>query len=235
VPADSCRYPAPGAAEPRRRDVTAVLGDFQTLLADIYQLDVAYDVDDFVITDPAIAQMLDFGGRSADEKLLISEQDGHAEVSLYLEAGVVERLTEQDPCSRLDARNLADFWTALEGVSHFAYYAWNAALEKPVRLLEMELQAEVDKFIATAVLLGRQGERLPPALHQWLFDLPRFDRQLSADELDRYRLANRYAGKYCLKLAPRLADGTLDEAVRQELMRFYRLSQPNKIQHIESR
>src|SRR5690606_28496586 len=158
-----------------------------------------------------------------------------AEVSLYLEAGVVERLHEHDPLHRLDGSNLADFWTALEGVSHFAYYAWNAAVEKPVRLLEMELQAEVDKYIATAVLLRRQGERPPAGLHQWLFDLPTYDQRLSADELARYRLANHYAGKYCLKLAPELAEGLLDDAMRDELHRFYRLTQPSKIQHIESR
>ena len=211
-----------------------MIRSFQTLLADIYRLDVAYDVEDFLITDPRVAALLDADGRSVEEKLLIAERDGQAEVSLYLEASVVERLVAQDPLRRLDERNLADFWTALEGVSHFAYYAWNAALVKPVRLLEMELQAEVDKFIATAVLLRRQGERTPAGLHQWLFDMPRFDGQLSAGELDRYRLANRYAGKYCLKLASGLAEGALGEAMRDELHRFYRLTQPNKIRHNDS-
>lgn len=211
-----------------------MLAHFQTLLADIYRLDVTYDIEDFVITDPRIAALLDSGGRSAEEKLLIAEGDGQAEVSLYLEASVVERLMAHNPLRRLDEANLADFWTVLEGVSHFAYYAWNAALEKPVRLLEMELQAEVDKFIATAVLLGRQGERTPAGLHQWLFDVPRFDGRLAPDELERYRLANRYAGKYCLKLAPDLEDGALDGTLRDELHRFYRLTQPSKIRHIES-
>lgn len=228
------RY-AEGSPQPERGPDLAVLADFQTLLAEIYQLDVAYDVDDFVITDPELAGLLGGDGRDVEEKLLIAERDGQAEVALYLEAGVVERLSARDPLHRLDERNLADFWTALEGVSHFAYYAWNAALEKPVRLFEMELQAEVDKFVATAVLLARQSGRLPPSLHQWLFDLPRFDRNLTAEELDRYRLANHYAAKYCLKLAQALAGSGLDGAMRQELKHFYRLSQPLKIRHIETR
>jgi len=231
---DTRRY-ADGGLAPERGPGLAVLADFQTLLSEIYRLDVAYDVDDFVITDPELAGLLHGDGRAVEEKLLIAEREGQAEVALYLEAGVVERLSARDPLRRLDERNLADFWTALEGVSHFAYYAWNAALEKPVRLLEMELQAEVDKFVATAVLLARQGGRLPPSLHQWLFDLPRFDRNLTADELDRYRLANHYAGKYCLKLVPALAGSGLDGAMRQELQHFYRLSQPHKIRHIETR
>jgi len=212
-----------------------LLGDFQTLLADIYELEMSYRVDDFVTTDARVASLLDTEGRTVEEKLLIAEGDGDAEVSLYLEAGLVERLAEHDPLRRLDERNLADFWTAFEGVSHFAYYAWNASLEKPVRLLEMELQAEVDKFIATNVLLQRQGERPPAGLHQWLFELPRYDRRLSEAELRRYRCANHYAGKYCLKLVPGLAQGLNDRGLWRELRRFYRLSQPNKIHHIESR
>lgn len=213
-----------------------MLGNLQSLLADIYELEMAYHVDDFVTTDSRVAELLDVNGRPVDEKLLISERDDHADVMLYLEAELIERLAASDPLTRLDESNLADFWTAFEGVSHFAYYAWNASLDKPVRLLEMELQAEVDKFIATSVVLERQGERPPPGLHEWLFGRTRFDHRLTPGELHRYRCANHYAGKYCLKLGPELARGFgRDEGLRRELMAFYRLSQPNKIRHIESR
>ena len=58
---------------------------------------------------------------------------------------------------RLNENNVADYWTALEGVSHFTYYAWNAARDKPVSLFELELQAEVDKFVTTGILLREHG------------------------------------------------------------------------------
>ena len=211
------------------------LGGFQALLSEFYALDLAYEVDDFVTTDADLARALDAGGRELDEKLLIAETDGEAEVSLYLEPGVLERLAQSDPLEKLDADNLEDFWTAFEGVSHFTYYAWNAQLEKPVTLLELELQAEVDKYVATTLLLLRQGQRQPRGLHHWLFEMPRLDARLDGDELDRYRSANRYAGKYCRKLAPAIARGAADEATRAELRRFYRLSQASKIEHIEAR
>lgn len=212
-----------------------MLGELQTLLKDIYALDIAHDVGDFLITDADVAAVLDAGGRASEEKLLIEEADGEAKVALYLARELVGRLQRHDPTARLDERNLADFWTVCEGVSHFNYYAWRAAANRPVTLLEMELQAEVDKFVATAALLVRQGERLPPRLHHWLFDLPTFDEQLSADELERYRSANRYAGKYCRQLGARLAGGLDDENLVRELRHFYRLPQPAKIEHIESR
>src|SRR5690349_12141641 len=137
------------------------LGGLQALLRELYALDLEYEVDDFLTTDADLARALDGGGRELDEKLLIAETDGEAEVSLYLEPSVLERLACSDPLTKLDSANLADFWTAFEGVSHFTYYAWNAQLEKSVTLLEMELQAEVDKFVATTLLLERQGQRQP--------------------------------------------------------------------------
>ena len=209
------------------------LGGLQALLSEFYALDLEYEVDDFVTTDEELARALDGGGRELDEKLLIAENDGEAEVSLYLEERLLERLERSDPLTRLDSDNLEDFWTAFEGVSHFTYYAWNAQLEKPVTLLEMELQAEVDKYVATTLLLLRQGQRHPRGLHHWLFELPRLDERLDGEELDRYRRANRYAGKYCRKLAPAIARDAADEALKSELRRFYRFSQASKIEHIE--
>jgi hypothetical protein len=211
-----------------------LLGNLQALLSEFYALDVPYSVDDFVTTDATFARALDGGGRQVDEKLLIAEADGEAEVCLYLEQRLLERLERSDPLSRLDGDNLEDFWTAFEGVSHFTYYAWNAQHEKAVTLLEMELQAEVDKFVATALLLLRQGNRNADGLHHWLFELPQLDRRLAGDELDRYQRANRYAAKYCRKLAASSARGPADEPVQGELRRFYRLSHASKIDHIEA-
>jgi hypothetical protein len=211
-----------------------LLARLQALLHELYALEVAYGVDDFLITDAVVARSLDAGGRDVDEKLLIAEADGEAEVALYLERELLERLTEHDPLTRLDAANLADFWAALEGVSHFTYYAWNAQREKSVTLFELELQAEVDKFVTTGMLLKQQHGREPHDLHGWLFDRPQLDVELRGAERERYRRANRYAGKYCRRLGPALKRGADDEAVQRELRRFYRLSQQSKLAHIDA-
>ena len=212
-----------------------LLEQLQTLLSDLYALEVSYDVNDFLITDERLASALDTEGRCIEEKLLISEGDDEtAGVSLYLKAELLERLQRNNPSRRLDGGNLNDFWTALEGISHFVYYAWNAHKDKSVTLLEMELQAEVDKFVATSVLLHRQGSGSPAGLHHWLFTLSEFDKQLTPSERVRYEDANRYAGKYCRSLVSRLGLGQMGEDLRAELRRFYRLSQPAKIQHIEA-
>lgn len=209
-------------------------GKLQSLLHELYALDVAYGVDDFLITDATFARALDKGGRDVDEKLLIAETDGEAEVALFLERELLERLTERDPLTCLDDGNLADFWAALEGVSHFTYYAWNAERDKNVTLFELELQAEVDKFVTTGLLLKQQSGREPHELHGWLFDKPQLDGELQGVERERYRRANRYAGKYCRRLGAALMGRGDAEAVQSELRRFYRLSQQSKLAHIDA-
>jgi hypothetical protein len=211
-----------------------LLGQMQVLLTELYDLKIAHDVRDFLIIDAELATLLDGGARDADERLLIAQGGDDAEVSLYLQRDLLARLEESDPVTRLTEHNLADFWTVFEGVSHFTYFAWRASIDMPVSLLEMELQAEIDKFVATAMLLHRQGERPPSSLHHWLFELPKFDRELEAEELDRYRRANYYAAKYCRKIWPDLTKARHGQRLRQELRRFYRLPRPAKIGHIEA-
>ncbi len=207
-----------------------LLAKLQSMLHELYALDVGYAVSDFLITDAVLAGALDAGGRKSDEKLLIAEADGEADVALYLEQELLDRLAQRDPLRRLDRDNLADFWSALEGVSHFIYYAWNAARDKSVSLFELELQAEVDKFVTTSMLLREQTGRQPTGLHGWLFDSPTLAAELGDEERERYRRANRYAAKYCSRL-PQAADAA---AVQRELRHFYRLSQSSKLAHIDA-
>jgi hypothetical protein len=213
-----------------------MLGHLQSMLGEIYGVDTPYDVYDFLITDSAVVRALEGEGvgRDIDEKLLICEQEEGAEVSLFLSGELLARLRADDPRVGLHSENLGDFWTVLEGISHFLYYMWNAERENPITLMEMELQAEVDKFVTTARLLEAQGVVLPQRLHQWLFELPRFDHNLSEQELDRYHQANRYAGKYCIRIARQLSGRATQNDLTSELRHFYRLSQPGKIQHIDA-
>lgn len=214
-----------------------LVAELHALLNDFYDLDLSYDIYDFLTTDESIAAALSTTHRAPSERLLISEGGDEAGVSLYLEQELVDRLGRNDPIEGLNEQNLADFWVAFEGVSHFTYYAYRAELERPVTLLEMELQAEIDKFVATAMLLARQSGAPPPqGLHSWLFCATRFDPELSEAELERYARANHYAARYCASLWPRLARGGIerDRELKPELRRFYRFSQPEKIGHIEA-
>lgn len=211
------------------------LAAMQSCLTELYGLDLDYCVADFLITDRALARNLGGIKRERDEELLILEDDEGAGISLFLEQGLVERLERDDPVAELSHRNLADFLVAFEGVSHFTYFVYKASRDECVSLLELELQAEVDKFIAAAILLARQYDRLPAGLHGWLFGAPRLHPDLSDEEVERYDRANHYAARYCQRLWPSLCTDSGGDELRRELRRFYRLPRAQKIGHIEAR
>jgi hypothetical protein len=210
-----------------------LLRKLEAMLHELYALEVGYAVSDFLITDPELARTLDSGGRQVDEKLLIAEADGEADVALYLEGELLDRLGRRDPLTKLDGDNLADFWAALEGVSHFTYYAWNAARDKHVSLFELELQAEVDKYVVCLLADGgASGATTSPRWRRRLFEEFELEPDLDADERDRYRAANDGARRYAASLERRFVTrgGTPD--MLAELRRFYRLPLASKLDHI---
>lgn len=211
------------------------VAELQTCLTELYGLDLEYHINDFLITDRHLAGLLGASGEQVDEELLILEESEEASVSLFLEQGLMDRLARDSPLTSLNERNLADFLIALEGVSHFTYFAFKASLDQCVTRLELELQAEVDKFIAAATLLHSQGERVPAGLHHWLFTLPRLREGLDAAAVERYEHANHYAARYCNQLWPHIRSRTGSREVRDELRRFYRFPRELKIGHIEAR
>ncbi len=210
----------------------------QNQLETIYGINVDFNVDDFLITDETLAHQLDTSenARKVKEKLLISQQGENLDLSLYIDSGVIEHLALDNPFKELHNGNLTDFWIALEGVSHFLYLTWNAFFEKRVTLLELELQAEVDKFICSVCLLSQQNAgQLPPLLRPFLFQADDFDEALDEGSLTRYKDANFYAGKYCFQLEEKfLKTETNPKAIFSELRHFYRLPQGEKIRRIQT-
>ncbi|HWX70258.1 MAG TPA: hypothetical protein VNY25_11195 [Steroidobacteraceae bacterium] len=221
-----------------------LLSRLQNLIGSIYDVSVAHDVYDFLVTD---RRRLPPGARAgtAEEELIVAEPvDGGDEValSLYLDPALLKRLTREDPLVRLHAGNVADWCTALEGVSHFLYLAWNAGHDKPVSLLELEMQAEVDKYVASYWLLRRQlPQHFPAELRRILFERTRVDpRAAAAGRADLYREASRYADKFCARLERLLSrsraslrGAAAEGAVLAELRRFYRLTHARKRALIE--
>jgi len=139
-----------------------------------------------------------------DEQVLVVEEEGGAQIGVYIDPAVIARLQQNNPIEALNERNLPDYCTALEGVSHFHYLAWSAQRAQPVSLLELEVQAEVDKYAGALYLLTRQGQgRFPASLHASLFDRVKFAPGLHPEGLQRYREAHRCAARFCRWLEER--------------------------------
>lgn len=212
-----------------------LLNRLQRHLENLYEVQSGYRVADFVIDDPRLARRLDTTANARDvpEKLLIQEEGDSLNLALYLDPDLLQRLDADDPTQSLHGKNLHDFWMALEGISHFLYLTWNAGHERSVSLLEMELQAEVDKYILAAFLFGRQTRgAVPKTLYRHLFHNASFDHRLDATERHRYRSANYFAGQFCSYIEKEFLQPGARSGLVNTLRRFYRLNHQRKIKAI---
>ncbi len=174
------------------------------------------------------------------EALLVRESEQGLELGLFLDDEVVQATATADPH---DPRPLLTAASALprlacaaEGVSHFVYLATRAAAGRPVSLLELEVQAEVDKFALLVLHLWRRGlRRLSPALRRRLFERVRYHAHLAADELERYRFANRLGGGYARWLEDRYVDPADVDGLLRELRASYRLGGGEKFGYLGAR
>ena len=152
-------------------------------------------------------------------------------MGLFVDRAALDNLERNDPAARLDDANFADFCLAIEGVSHFIYLALCAAGHRSVSALELELQAEVDKFVCCLLV---QGGRLDahPGLRRRLYDDVRFHDNLDEDERARYHTANGQARRYAATLERRFVHGDRVDEMLVDLRRFYRMTLDDKLGHI---
>ncbi len=209
----------------------------ETLLTGIYDLDVGCRVEDFLVTD---RQSLPGECRDApgDEQLFVSAVDDELCMSLYLDSTLLERLDANDPTEDLNGENIADCWTALEGISHFLCVAHNANHDRPVSRLMLEMQAEIDKYVASFALLRKCHPRRFPG-RTALAPVPPHARGPHACRRPRTAVPPREpAGGTVLRPARAAAARDLcrrdDGSWLKHLRQFYRLSDFGKLRHIEA-
>jgi len=213
-----------GPAE-RHRGRLSILTRLQLGLEALYRVETRLDVEAFLIYE---SQRLESGGaRAPREQLLVQENGEDLSLALFVDAKAIENLERHDPASGLHAENFADFCIALEGVSHFVYLALCAAGERRVSALELELQAEVDKF-ACCVLLDPAAE----GLRRRLFRDVRFADDLEPHERERYQTANDEADRYAGALERQFVAPDRLGDMLADLRRFYRLGLRDKLAHI---
>jgi len=209
---------------------SSVLSRLQQGLETLYRVNTCLDVQAFVVSEGE-RDLRAGDSRRPREQLLVAQEEGELALGLYLDADALKNLERHDPGRGLGEHNFGDFCLAVEGVSHFIYVALCAAADRAVTALELELQAEVDKFVS-CLLLGAAETRRSARLRARLYHDVRFAEDLDGAERDRYLTANDQARRYAGALEARyLRQQRLGEMLR-ELRWFYRLSLEHKLGHI---
>lgn len=206
----------------------------QTELQWLYDLELPHRVSDFLTTDTDLARQLGNVNEGADETLFVRQSGSDTvDVSLYIDAGVLRRIEERPADAPWDAAALQDWWQALEGVSHFLCIAWRASRDRHTSALEMELQAEVDKFMLTACAVAENhGTPSLPSLYHTLFERTELRQGLKPELRHRYRRASQLAASYCQQLQQNHRIWPVDGDLLRELRRFYRFDALAKERHI---
>jgi hypothetical protein len=183
------------------------LGALQREIEDIYRLDPNPSVEQFIVTSKEIKSYLPDANTSTPQVLLKQENDV---VSFAVHVG--DQALERIEKDGLENASFADFCSAAEEVSHFTYLSWSVHNDRPVSLLDVEVQGEIDKFLLSHRYFSEELN-----IFEALFQRVLFHPQADPTVLERYVEANRLAGKLCQSL------GSLDESLVW-LREFYRLT-----------
>jgi hypothetical protein len=209
-----------GKAEKER-----LLAALQDDLEAIYQVEAPARVADFVIDQ---ARWEAWSQSGAPEELLVVQSGENLDIGLYLDERVYTALEGRE----WTREKLAAHCQAVEGVSHFVYLTHRASLPRPVSQLELELQAEIDKFATVLLQLWEEGMReAASALRSVLFERVSYRKNLSPEEFERYRKANVLASLYCRFLEAKYVMANSIEGFLADLRRIYRLGGGEKLSY----
>jgi hypothetical protein len=201
-----------------------VAAELQSTIETLYRIDGSLSVADFRIDGRTLEVLLGKGASNSHRELLLVHHDGeYTNLSLYIADEVLVRARGYlEGCGDLDA-----FCAATEGVSHFVYFTFcGEQLDRPVSQIELELQAEIDKFLVVR-LFASTGDDLIPRL----FEQIRLSEALSELERERYVLANSAGRRYARWLDRQIVRGRAAFAI-DDARQLYRKPLAAKLDHI---
>jgi hypothetical protein len=186
----------------------------QAALERLYQLEAGMDLAPFI--------------RKAEgderEALLVRENAESMELSLR-----VPELSQARAFDLEDGGSLDALCQIIEGVSHFVYLTNRAEAQRETTQLELEVQAEVDKYVVLSASVGDLTEARSRRVRERLFERVTYVHNAHTDEGQRYRAANDCARRFARRLEREFIAPCRFGELHSELRRFYRMGQADKL------
>lgn len=184
----------------------------QTALERLYRIDDGTPVDAFVMA----------AEENEREALLVREHEDGLEIALRV------------PAMRdAEEHNLDSLCQIIEGVSHFVMLAERARTERATSHLELEMQAEVDKYVVlVAASASREGTfdlAKSMSLRERLYDAVTFVHSEASEIGMRYRTANRAAARFVRRIEREYAESRRIDEMREKLRQFFAGNQEEKL------
>jgi len=166
------------------------------------------------------ADVGDFLDRAADgqREALVVREDVGGDVLVSL------RLPPLGSGPGLDA-----FCQVIEGVSHFVYVVERVRTGRAATQLELELQAEVDKWVVLAASVGTLDPPTSAALRARLYERVAFVHDAGSELGERYRVANDAANRFVRGLERDYVGTSRVVELRARLRQFFHVGQEEKL------
>jgi len=224
-PDDPSTYLSPVDAEH-----VSFLTTLQLALESHYDIDVPYSIGDFVCHS-AQTETGHASCKGTTPEMLVYREDGtNFDLSLFLNPALLSGIDNETYTKDWQGEIFDNGCIVLEGVSHFLHMVFNAHYDRQISLLDLEIQAEIDKFIF-AVLNTTYKDSPDDLLSRLFCDISYRDELSDALKL-RYQTANDLAYSYSQWLTDNFALNRNNKSLLAEVGRVYRLNGAAKQQHI---
>ncbi len=189
----------------------------QKKLEEIYRLEKCPEADKYVLSPKEFKR---FSKSSDNPQVIYVDEGNDATMGIYLGKRIFKKIR-----NKVKIFSLQDFCVMAEEISHFIYLIWSKSNEKKITLLDLEIQAEVDKFLLASNFFQSQE-----TVFKKMFETFMFRKNLLKDEENRYIEASRL-GK---KLAINLRSKKIPFSEKMNWLRFfYRQNPTSRISMIE--
>ncbi len=212
----------------------------QGLLVRTYRIRVALpELGRFIVGDEGYRIL--YGGSDAAEaaaaldagrgaRTLVRETAEGVRLSVYLPDALVRRLEDHPPQRGLREANVDAFATLVEELDHLLCIAERAGEGRPVSLFELELHANVSKYLVLARFLAGPTCPLRPRERAWL-GWHLFEKGTYCDRDPEVRVRYREAARWAVRFL-RAVEGYAFEERVAALRRFHEASAPRKLELI---
>ena len=167
-------------------------------------------------------------------KVLIRDAGDTLKVSIYYPDELIRELEGNDPRLGLHDGNVDLCASFVEELDHFLFIAQNYKQNRPFSLLELELQANVTKYLVLKYFIALQNKSLKLSkfdkeyIRYHLFYKRKYDIE-DTSERKRYEDAGKFGMIYT-----KYIDLLSQEDRLRDLRQFSRMTCPSKIRHIQS-
>jgi len=167
-------------------------------------------------------------------KVLIRDAGDTLKVSIYYPDELIRKLEGNDPRLGLHDDNIDLCASFVEELDHFLFIARNYKQNRPFSLLELELQANVTKYLVLKYFIALQNKSIKLSnfdkeyIRYHLFYKRKYDIE-DTSERKRYEDAVKFGMMYTKHI-----DLLPQEDRLRDLRQFSRMTCPSKIRHIQS-